>query len=158
MTDNVKKQMHRVGFFSVLILLMFFILVLVVYFTRNTGKSTMKNLLQECVNEAYGNQFTVTESLNIDLPITVSSYGFSVIQNETSEEDSQNGFVIAVRMIGSYGPVIGVYFLQNPSSELIFLKTIGLPEDSNKFDWEEIPAKQIEYWGNIIKNVLMEEE
>ncbi|MBQ4554769.1 MAG: hypothetical protein IJA53_06640 [Spirochaetaceae bacterium] len=151
MTDKTKKLLHSYGFFTCILLLMFTILLLVVYFSRNCGHKTIIKLLQEKLDTFYETEYKIGESVNMTLPLSSSSYTFSVDKN-TDEVDV--GKIIAIRMIGNYGPTVGVFFYTKGNVE--FLGTIGLPENNQEYLWNSISKKQIQYWSKNIENVFGE--
>ena len=53
------------------------------------------------------------------------------MDNNTDEVDV--GKIIAIRMIGNYGPTVGVFFYTKGNVE--FLGTIGLPENNQEYLW-----------------------
>ena len=69
MTDKTKHHLFSYLFIILAILLMFLIMILVVYFTRNSGTQTVKKLLQKKIEMIYPEQYTITDSKNINLPI-----------------------------------------------------------------------------------------
>ena len=149
MTEKTKKLLHSYGFFTSILLVMFTILILVVFFSRNAGHKTMVNMLQSKLDSKYEERYRVGEVLNINLPLSVSSFVFTV---EDSFSKSDENAIVAIRMTGSYGPFVGVYFQSEKGVE--FLGTIGLPEDNDEFLWNSISQNQIEYWAKNISNFL----
>ena len=73
MTDKTKKLLHSYGFFTCILLLMFTILLLVVYFSRNCGHKTIIKLLQEKLDTFYETEYKVGESVNMALPLHLLS-------------------------------------------------------------------------------------
>lgn len=150
MTEKTKKLLHSYGFFTSILLVMFTILFLVVFFSRNAGHKTVINMLQSKLETKYEDQYQVGEALNINLPLSVSSFVFSVDDTYTKVED--NNAIVAIRMTGSYGPFVGVFFQSEKGVE--FLGTIGLPENEQEFSWNSISKNQIDYWAKNISNFL----
>ena len=151
MTEKTKKLLHSYGFFTSILLVMFTILILVVFFSRNAGHKTVINMLQSKLETKYEDQYQVKEAINISLPLSVSSFVFAVDDTYT-KSDEDNMAIVAIRMTGSYGPFVGVYFQTEKGVE--FLGTIGLPEDEHEFSWNSISKNQIDYWAKNISNFL----
>ena len=152
MTEKTKKLLHSYGFFTCILLLMFTIMLLVVYFSRNCGQKTIVNLLQEKLNTSFETTYKVGEAVNIQLPLSSSSFVFSVVDKDKDEVDI--GKIVAIRMIGNYGPSVGVFFYT--AGRVEFLGTIGLPENSQEYLWSTISPKQIQYWSKNIESLFYE--
>ena len=154
MTEKTKKLLHSYGFFTCILLIMFTILILVVFFSRNSGHKTMKCMLQNKLDSYYENQYQVLDAENINLPLSVSSFVFSV-KNVDKKIDSTSK-IIAIKMTGIYGPFVGVFFYLEDNVQ--FLGTLGLPENDHEYTWNSISKKQFDYWANNIKNVFKGDE
>lgn len=153
MTSKTKKFLHFAGFFTSILLLMFIILFLVVFFTRNSGNKTMANLLQTELDSAFLSQYQIGQCENIKLPISVSAYAFSV-----NEEENKVGTIVAVRMTGAYGPYVGVFFYSVATKEVTFLDKIGFLENEKEFAWNSVSNAQIEYWSKNLSKIFQGDE
>jgi len=160
MTDKTKHHLFSYLFIILAILLMFLIMILVVYFTRNSGTQTVKKLLQEKIEMIYPEQYTITDSKNINLPINSSSYVFDVLSNDSidSNEASNLGTVIALRITSSYGPVVGVFFKNPLINEIEYLGVLDSNNHIEMYSWNKISNSQIKYWIKNLNAILVEEE
>ena len=154
MTDKTNKLIHCYGYFTASLLFMFLILFLVVYFTSNSGFNEISQLLQHELNSQYGERYTISNSIQINLPISASSYCFYVDELE-AEQPEIKPIVVAVRTVGITGPVICV-FLRNSFGEVEYIGNIGLPEKYIENKWNQLPFLQIDYWKNNINTMLEE--
>lgn len=153
MNTKTKKLLHFAGFFTSILFLMFIILFLVVFFTRNSGNKTMENILQSELDSAFLSQYQIGQCENLKLPISVSAYAFSV-----NEEGDKIGTVVAVRMTGAYGPYVGVFFYSDVTKEITFLDKIGFRENEKEFAWNSISNAQIEYWSKNLSKIFQGDE
>ena len=105
MTEETKLSIHRYGAFTVIVLILFFILAIFTLISRNTWKTKLKESVNNVLTTKYGSLYTVGDYVPIKTPATVSTVVFSILNTATNE----NGKAILIRLTGISGPTVAVF-------------------------------------------------
>ena len=117
MTDETKLLIHRYGAFTVIVLILFFILAIFTLISRNTWKTKLRESVENVLVSKYGTLYAVGDYVPIKTPATVSTAVFSIVNTETNED----GKAILIRLTGISGPMAAVFTYFNGDEKGTFV-------------------------------------
>ena len=147
MKKSTKLMIHRYGAFTVIMIVLFFLVLMPVIFSRGVWKKSLKLQVQNVLSKNYGELYSVGEVIPLKTPVSVSAAAYSVLDSKNKED----GKVVIIRITGLAGPVAAVYFAKPGTNIFVFE---GLADSNfssgrnNKIT--NIMLNQISYWGQKI--------
>lgn len=151
MKKSTKIMIHRYGAFTVITIILFFLVLLPVVFSRGVWEKSLKTQVSTILTNKYGDLYTVGDYIPMNKPVSVSAAAYSVFDSKSKE----NGKVVIMRITGLAGPVAAVYFAKPGTNIFVFEglahSDLYSPRD-NKIT--KIMLNQISYWGQKIPYFL----
>lgn len=105
MTSETKLCIHRYGAFTVIVLVLFFLLAIVTLLSRDTWKNSLQKSVSDVLTAKYGNTYVVGDYVDIQSPAIVSSAVYRI----TDTENNTEGRAVIIRLTGISGPAAAVY-------------------------------------------------
>ena len=85
MKKSTKIMIHRYGAFTVILIILFFLVLLPVVFSRNVWNKSLKTQVSRVLAENYGELYTVTDYIPLEKPVSVSAAAYSVLDSKSKE-------------------------------------------------------------------------
>lgn len=105
MNSETKILIHRYGAFTVIVLILFFLLAIFSLLARNTWKIKLRDSVISVLTAKYGAVYAVGDYIPIQTPATVSTVVYSIVNTETGE----HGNAVLIRLTGISGPTAAVF-------------------------------------------------
>lgn len=105
MTSDTKLLIHRYGAFTVIVLVLFFVLAILSILSRDTWKSRLQYSVNEVLSAKYGDTYVVGDYIEIQTPAIVSAAVYKITDTYKDIE----GRAVLIRLTGVSGPTAAVY-------------------------------------------------
>ena len=105
MTEDTKLLIHKYGAFTVIVLVLFFLLAIMTLLSRDTWKTKLKESVAEVIAEKYGDAYIVGDYVDIQTPSIVSTAVYKLTEKESNTE----GRAVIIRLTSISGPAAAVY-------------------------------------------------
>jgi hypothetical protein len=105
MTAEIKLLIHRYGAFTVIVLVLFFLLAIVTLLSRDTWKEKLQASVSDVLSAKYGTTYVVGDYVDIQTPAVVSAAVYKITDTERNTE----GRAVLLRLTGISGPAAAVY-------------------------------------------------
>lgn len=153
MKKSTKIMIHRYGAFTVIMIVLFFLVFMTVVFSRGVWKKSLKLQVENILSNNYGELYSVGDYITLKTPVNVSAAAYSVLDSKNKE----NGMVVIIRITGLAGPIPAVYFAK-PGTNIFLFE--GLADSnfssSRNNKLTNIMLNQISYWGQKIPLFLQD--
>ena len=105
MTDETKLLIHRYGAFTVIVLVLFFLMAIVSLLSRDTWKTMLQKSVSDVIYSKYGDTYVVGDYVDIQSPAIVSTAVYKLKDTKNNTE----GRAVLIRLTGISGPAAVVY-------------------------------------------------
>lgn len=153
MNDKIRSTTKKYLLVVSLIVLFLGILVFLTLFIQKQYDLNMMKITQNVITKEYPN-YTISEKMHIDSPISYSSMFFKLNNNEATQQEN---YAVIIRITGLCGPQPVVFICIEGKTEYVGIAGIDTNKDYRIFDYG-ITESMIKYYSIFITEKLMEVE
>lgn len=155
MIDITKQKMlHDTIAFSLLILVLFFLLFGLTFFTRSSWQNGLKAEVEKRIESTFPNQYTVGSFVKINSPLATSGASYALVEKAESNNQPDEVYAVIIRVTGLYGPIPLVFIYNATNKTGNYCGYAGFDDEIQDMNKYGISSVLINYWINRLPEII----